>query len=50
MVTGAAGGMGLEAVRRLCAEEACVFGVDMRSPDGGETPSGAVFEVGGRRR
>ena len=46
LVTGAAGGMGLEASRRLCAEEARVYGVDKRPPNPGEAPSGAVFEVG----
>ena len=46
LVTGAAGGMGLEVSRRLCAEEVRVYGVDMRAPDGGEPPAGAAFVVG----
>ena len=46
LVTGAAGGMGLETSRRLCAEAVRVYGVDVRPPDAGETPPGAVFEVG----
>ena len=46
LVTGAAGGMGLEVSRRLCAEEARVYGVDTRAPDSGEAPSEAVFETG----
>ena len=46
LVTGAAGGMGLEVSRRLCAEAVRVYGVDMRAPDPGETPAGAALEVG----
>ena len=46
LVTGAAGGMGLEVSRRLCAEGARVYGVDTRVPDPGEAPSEAVFETG----
>ena len=43
LVTGAAGGMGLEVSRRLCAETVRVYGVDVRAPDPGEAPAGAVF-------
>ena len=46
LVTGAAGGMGLEVSRRLCAATVRVYGVDKRAPDGDETPAGAVFEAG----
>ena len=46
MVTGAAGGMGLEVSRRLHAEGVRVYGVDVRSPDPGEAPVNAVFETG----
>ena len=46
LVTGAAGGMGLEASRRLGAEDVRVYGVDTRAPDAGGTPAGAVFETG----
>ena len=46
MVTGAAGGMGLEVSRRLHAEGVRVYGVDVRAPDPGETPGDAVFETG----
>ena len=46
LVTGAAGGMGLEVGRRLHAEGVRVYGVDIRAPgpDGG--PDDAVFETG----
>ena len=46
LVTGAAGGMGLEVGRRLCSEAVRVYGVDMRAPGPGEAPAGMVFEVG----
>ena len=46
LVTGAAGGMGLEVSRRICAEGARVYGVDMHAPDAGGVPAGAVFETG----
>ena len=46
LVTGAAGGMGLEACRRLGAEAVRVYGVDMRAPEPGEVPADAVFEIG----
>ena len=46
LVTGAAGGMGLEVSRRLCAEAVRVHGVDMRAPDPREIPLNAVFEAG----
>ena len=46
LVTGAAGGMGLEVSRRLCVESVCVYGVDKRAPRRDETPEGAVFETG----
>ena len=46
LVTGAAGGMGLETSRRLCVEAVRVYGVDVRPPEPGDTPSGATFEVG----
>ena len=46
LVTGAAGGMGLEVSRRLCAESVRVYGVDKRAPDRDGTPAGAVFEAG----
>ena len=46
MVTGAAGGMGLEVSRRLHAEGVRVYGVDVRTPDPGEPPVSAVFETG----
>ena len=46
MVTGAAGGMGLEVSRRFHAEGVRVYGVDVRAPDPGETPANAVFETG----
>ena len=46
LVTGAAGGMGLEASRRLAAEDVRVYGIDMRTPDPGEVPADAVFEAG----
>ena len=46
LVTGAAGGMGLDVSRRLRAETVCVYGVDMRAPDPAEAPAGAVFEIG----
>ena len=46
LVTGAAGGMGLEVCRRLGAEGVRVYGVDVRAPDSGETPADAVFETG----
>ena len=46
MVTGAAGGMGLEVSRRLHAEGVRVYGVDVRTPDPGEAPANAVFETG----
>ena len=41
LVTGAAGGMGLEVSRRLCAETVRVYGVDVRAPDPGEASAGA---------
>ena len=46
MVTGAAGGMGLEVSRRFHAEGVRVYGVDVRAPDPGEAPANAVFETG----
>ena len=46
LVTGAAGGMGLEVSRRLRAESVHVYGVDTRAPDPGEAPAGMVFETG----
>ena len=46
LVTGAAGGMGLEVSRRLCAESVRVYGVDKRVPEPDETPSGALFQPG----
>jgi len=46
LVTGAAGGMGLEVTRRLCAEAVRVYGVDTRAPESGEVPADAVFETG----
>ena len=46
LVTGAAGGMGFEASRRLCAEAVRVYGIDMRAPSPGEIPANAVFETG----
>ena len=46
LVIGAAGGMGLDVSRRLCAETVRVYGVDMRAPDPAEAPAGAVFETG----
>ena len=46
LVTGAAGGMGLEVTRRLRAEAVRVYGVDMRAPEPGEVPADAVFETG----
>ena len=46
LVTGAAGGMGLEVTRRLRAEAVRVYGVDMRAPEPDEVPADAVFETG----
>ena len=46
LVTGAAGGMGLEASRRLAAAEVRVYGIDLRAPNSGEAPANAVFETG----
>ena len=46
LVTGAAGGMGLEVSRRLCGEKARAYGVDTEAPGSGGTPAGAVFEIG----
>ena len=46
IVTGAAGGMGLEVSRRLRAEGVRVYGVDVRAPDPGEIPASTVFETG----
>ena len=46
LVTGAAGGMGLEVSRRLRFEAVRVYGVDARTPEDGEVPEGAVYEVG----
>ena len=46
LVTGAAGGMGLEVSRRLCAEGVRVYGVDVRAPDAGKVPANAEFERG----
>ena len=46
LVTGAAGGMGLEVSRRLCAEGVRVYGVDVRAPDAGKVPANAQFESG----
>ena len=46
LVTGAAGGMGLDVSRRLCAETVRVYGVDVRTPDPAEAPADAVFETG----
>ena len=46
VVTGAAGGMGLEVARRLAAGGARVYGIDMRPPEPGDIPGEAVFEVG----
>ena len=46
LVTGAAGGMGLEVTRRLCAESVRVYGVDMQAPDPREVPANAVFQIG----
>ena len=46
LVTGAAGGMGLEVSRRLCAEGVRVYGVDVRAPDAGKVPANAEFENG----
>ena len=46
LVTGAAGGMGLEVSLRLCSEGVRVYGVDTRTPNPGEAPAEAVFETG----
>ena len=46
LVTGAAGGMGLEVCRRLGAEGVRVYGVDVQAPDSGESLDDAVFETG----
>ena len=46
LVTGAAGGMGLEASRRLASEGVRVYGIDLRAPDPGEVPPDSVFESG----
>ena len=46
LVTGAAGGMGLEVSRRLCAGAVRVYGVDMRAPNPNEAPVNSVFETG----
>ena len=46
LVTGAAGGMGLEVSRRLHAEGVRVYGVDVRAPDPDGIPDNAVFETG----
>ena len=46
LVTGAAGGMGLEVSRRLHAEGVRVYGVDVRARDPDGTPDNAVFVAG----
>ena len=46
LVTGTAGGMGLEVSRRLHAEGVRVYGVDIRAPDPDGGPDDAVFETG----
>ena len=46
LVTGAAGGMGLEVSCRLCAEGVRVYGIDVSAPDAGKVPANAEFETG----